>query len=93
MPPSTRRRDTQPILASTASLTAVLHGTFTDQIDPVGTIREVKRRWTLGLERAMPFRPSGRVAEREHAPGAVPRGEHSRRRAAAIGAARKWDSR
>lgn len=55
-------RDPNTVLTSVASLTAALHGTFTDQPDRIGIGREVTRRWTLGLERAMRFRRSGQVA-------------------------------
>ena len=56
-------RDPQTVFASAASLTATLHSTFSDRPDHVGIGREVTRRWSLGLERAMQFRRSGRVAE------------------------------
>jgi hypothetical protein len=56
-------RDPLTVLASAASLTAVLHGAFSDQPDPVDIGNEVRRRWTLGIERGMQFRRSGRVPE------------------------------
>jgi Sulfotransferase family len=58
-------RDPLTVLASVASLTAVLQGAFTDELDPLEIGREVSRRWTNGLDRAMRLRRSGRLpAER-----------------------------
>lgn len=58
-------RDPVTVLASVASLTAVLQRAFTDEIDPLEIGQEVSRRWTNGLDRAMQLRRSGRVpAER-----------------------------
>jgi Sulfotransferase family len=60
-------RDPLTVLASVASLTAVLQRAFTDELDLGEIGREVSRRWTNGLERAMRLRRSGRVAaERFH---------------------------
>jgi hypothetical protein len=60
-------RDPLTVLASVASLTAVLQRAFTDELDPFEIGREVSRRWTNGLEGAMRLRRSGRVAaERFH---------------------------
>ena len=56
-------RDPLTVLASAASLTAVLHGAFTDWPDLPEIGREVSRRWTMGIERALQVRCSGRVAE------------------------------
>jgi hypothetical protein len=50
------------VLASVASLTAVLQRAFTDQLDPHEIGHEVSRRWTNGLDRAMRLRQSGRVS-------------------------------
>ncbi len=55
-------RDPLTVLASVGSLTAVLHGAFTEQLDLVDIGREVRRRWTHGIECALQFRRSGRVA-------------------------------
>ena len=55
-------RDPLTVLASAASLTAVLYGAFTDEPDLAEIGREVSRRWTIGIERALQFRGSGRVA-------------------------------
>jgi hypothetical protein len=58
-------RDPLTVLASVASLTAVLQHAFTDELDPLEIGHEVSRRWTNGLDRAMRLRKSGRVpAER-----------------------------
>lgn len=58
-------RDPLTVLASVASLTAVLQRAFTDDLNPLEIGREVSRRWTNGLDRAMRLRRSGRVlAER-----------------------------
>ena len=58
-------RDPVTVLASVASLTAVLQRAFTDDLDPLEIGHEVTRRWTNGLDRAMRLRRSGRVpAER-----------------------------
>lgn len=55
-------RDPLTVLASAASLTAVLYGGFTDEPDLAEIGREVARRWTMGIERALHVRGSGRVA-------------------------------
>lgn len=55
-------RDPSTVLASVASLTAVLQRAFTDQLDPHEIGHEVSRRWTNGLDRAMRLRQSGRVS-------------------------------
>ena len=55
-------RDPTTVLASVASLTAVLQRAFTDHLDPYEIGHEVSRRWTNGLDRAMRLRQSGRVA-------------------------------
>ena len=55
-------RDPLTVLASVGSLTAVLHAAFSNQLDLAEIGREVSRRWTHGLERALDFRRSGRVA-------------------------------
>lgn len=52
-------RDPLKVLASTASLTAVLHGAFSDRIALAEIGREVTGRWAEGLERAMAFRRAG----------------------------------
>ena len=58
-------RDPLTVLASVASLTAVLQGAFTDEVDLAEIGLEVTRRWATGLERAMQVRRSGAVpAER-----------------------------
>ncbi len=58
-------RDPSTVLASVASLTAVLQRAFTDHLDPYEIGHEVSRRWTNGLDRAMRLRQSRRVpAER-----------------------------
>src|SRR5687768_3893168 len=51
-------RDPLTVLASVASLTAVLQRAFTDELDLGEIGREVSRRWTNGLERAMRLRRS-----------------------------------
>jgi hypothetical protein len=50
------------VLASVASLTAILQGAFSRGLDLGEIGREVTHRWTSGLERAMQFRQSGPVA-------------------------------
>jgi hypothetical protein len=55
-------RDPTTVLASVASLTAVLQRAFTDELDPLEIGQEVSRRWTNGLDRAMRLRQSGRVS-------------------------------
>jgi Sulfotransferase family len=55
-------RDPLTVLASVASLTAVLQRAFTDHLDPLEIGHEVSRRWTYGLDRAMRLRRSGRVS-------------------------------
>jgi hypothetical protein len=55
-------RDPLTVLASVASLTAVLQGAFTEELDLAEIGREVSRRWTNGLERSLHLRGSGRVA-------------------------------
>jgi hypothetical protein len=55
-------RDPLTVLASAASLTAVLYKAFTDEPDFAEIGREVTRRWTIGIERAVQFRRSGSVA-------------------------------
>ena len=58
-------RDPVTVLASVASLTAVLQGAFTDRLDLGEIGLEVTRRWSTGLERAMQVRRSGALpAER-----------------------------
>ncbi len=54
-------REPLVVLASVASLTAVLQRVFTDQLDLREIGDEVTRRWANGLERAMHLRQSGRV--------------------------------
>jgi Sulfotransferase family len=54
-------REPLVVLASVASLTAVLQGVFTDRLDLGEIGQEVTRRWANGLERAMHLRQSGRV--------------------------------
>jgi hypothetical protein len=54
-------RDPLVVLASVASLTAVLQGAFTARLDLEEIGHEVTRRWANGLERAMHLRRSGRV--------------------------------
>jgi hypothetical protein len=54
-------REPLVVLASVASLTAVLQGAFTDRLDLGEIGHEVTRRWANGLERAMHLRQSGRV--------------------------------
>jgi Sulfotransferase family len=54
-------REPLVVLASVASLTAVLQGAFTDRLDLEEIGHEVTRRWANGLERAMHLRQSGRV--------------------------------
>jgi hypothetical protein len=54
-------REPLVVLASVASLTAVLQGAFTDRLDLGEIGLEVTRRWANGLERAMLLRQSGRV--------------------------------
>jgi hypothetical protein len=54
-------REPLVVLASVASLTAVLQGAFTDRLDLVEIGHEVTRRWANGLERAMHLRQSGRL--------------------------------
>jgi len=55
-------RDPLTVLASVASLTAVLQRAFTDEVDAFEIGHEVSRRWTNGLDRAMRLRRSGRVS-------------------------------
>jgi hypothetical protein len=55
-------RDPLTVLASVASLTAVLQGALADTVDLAEIGREVSRRWTDGLDRALRLRQSGRVA-------------------------------
>jgi hypothetical protein len=55
-------RDPVTVLASVASLTAVLQRAFTDTLDALEIGHEVSRRWTNGLDRAMQLRRSGRVS-------------------------------
>jgi hypothetical protein len=54
-------REPLVVLASVASLTAVLQGAFTDRLDLAEIGQEVTRRWANGLERATQLRRSGRV--------------------------------
>jgi hypothetical protein len=54
-------REPLVVLASAASLTAVLQGAFTDRLDLGEIGLEVTHRWANGLERAMHLRQSGRV--------------------------------
>jgi hypothetical protein len=54
-------RDPLTVLASVGSLTAVLHAAFSNRLDLAEIGREVSRRWTHGIERALHFRRSGRV--------------------------------
>jgi hypothetical protein len=51
-------RDPAKVLASVASLTAVLRGVFADEVDPLEIGREVTYQWSNGLERALQFRRS-----------------------------------
>jgi hypothetical protein len=55
-------RDPLTVLASVASLTAILQKAFSRQLDLAEIGREVTHRWTNGLERAMQFRLSGSMA-------------------------------
>jgi Sulfotransferase family len=55
-------RDPLTVLASVASLTAILQKAFCRQPDLAEIGREVTHRWTNGLERAMQFRQSGSMA-------------------------------
>jgi hypothetical protein len=57
-------RDPLTVLASVASLTLVLQGAFTDDLDPAEIGAEVTQRWSSGLERAMHARREARVDER-----------------------------
>jgi hypothetical protein len=52
------------VVASLASLTAVLRGTFSDGVDPCAVGAEMTRRWSEGLWRALRARDDGRVPER-----------------------------
>jgi len=54
-------RDPLTVMASVGSLTAVLHAAFSNRLDLAEIGREVSRRWTHGIERALHFRRSGRV--------------------------------
>lgn len=56
-------RDPLVVLASVASLTAILQGVFTDRIDLGEIGLEVTHRWAGLLERAMHLRQSGRVPD------------------------------
>ena len=49
-------RDPLTVLGSAASLTAVLYRGFTDEPDLAEIGREVSRRWTIGIERALQVR-------------------------------------
>jgi hypothetical protein len=49
-------RDPLTVLASVASLTLVLQRAFVESLDVADIGAEVRRRWTMGLERAMQFR-------------------------------------
>jgi hypothetical protein len=55
-------RDPATVLASVASLTAVLRGVFSEAVDPLEIGREVTHQWSNGLERALQFRRSRAVA-------------------------------
>ena len=66
-------RDPSTVLASVASLTAVLQGAFTDELDPLEIGLEVSRRWTDGLERAMRVRQQRPRARRAVLRRALPR--------------------
>jgi hypothetical protein len=55
-------RDPAPVLASVASLTAVLRGVFSEVVDRLEIGREVTYQWSNGLERALQCRRSGAVA-------------------------------
>jgi hypothetical protein len=55
-------RDPLTVLASVASLTAILQKAFSHGPDLAEIGREVTHRWTVGLERAMHFRQGGTVA-------------------------------
>jgi hypothetical protein len=55
-------RDPAPVLASVASLTAVLRGVFSEVVDRLEIGREVTYQWSNGLERALQCRRSGTVA-------------------------------
>src|SRR5262249_42197600 len=55
-------RDRLTVLASVGSLPAVLHAASSNRLDLAEIGREVSRRWTHGIERALHFRRSGRVS-------------------------------
>lgn len=55
-------RDPVAVLASVASLTAVLRAAFTDAVDLPEIGAEVAQHWADGLERLMQIRGEGRVA-------------------------------
>ena len=57
-------RDPLTVMASVGSLTAVLYMRVHRWPDLAEIGREVSRRWTHGIERALHFRRSGRVAAR-----------------------------
>ena len=58
-------RDPATVLASVASLTAVLRGVFAEVVDRLEIGHEVTNQWSNGLERALQFRRSGAMpAER-----------------------------
>jgi hypothetical protein len=57
-------RDPVTVLASVASLTAVLQHAFADRLDLVEIGDEVARRWADGLERAMQVRQTDAGADR-----------------------------
>ena len=55
-------RDPVTVLASVASLTAVLRAGFSDQVDRAEIGRDVLRHWLWGIESAIQLRQSGRIA-------------------------------
>ncbi len=55
-------RDPVTVVASLASMSAVLQAAFTDRVDSRDVGREVIQRWMRGLERAVELRRSGQVA-------------------------------
>jgi hypothetical protein len=58
-------REPLEVVASMASLHAVLRSTFSDGVDPVAVGAEVTQRWAEGMRRALEVRDSGRVDERQ----------------------------
>jgi len=53
------------VVGSLASLTAVLRGTFSEDVDPFAVGAEMTRRWSEGLWRALRARDTGRVPSRQ----------------------------